>query len=210
MAQSNTSQKTRQQILDAALRLFGTHGYAGTSTQAIVAASRVSKPAIYYYFGSKEGLFQTIIDEIEDQLFASASHAVGKSASVHDQLVELSAAAFEFAQENPSALGVLALELLPPMQRYPHWNQCLTKIKRRHAVIGKIVDQGIREGILQNELTSEELVVSFLGLLHNHILHFLANPHWPLNRRTAEIVVSLFLHGAETGASQTSAIQTAK
>lgn len=46
-----------RQILDVAGRTFAEYGYAGTSLAQIAAAAEISKPLIYSYFGSKEGLF---------------------------------------------------------------------------------------------------------------------------------------------------------
>ena len=61
------------QILDAASVEFGTQGYAATSIVSIAAKAGISKPLIYNYFGSKEGLFiacveragSVLADEIE-------------------------------------------------------------------------------------------------------------------------------------------------
>lgn len=44
------------QIVDAACRVFGETGYAGTSVADIAEAAGISKPLIYNYFGNKEGL----------------------------------------------------------------------------------------------------------------------------------------------------------
>ena len=53
---------TRQRIQRAALRLFADCGYAGASVQAMVDAAKVTKPTLYYYFKSKAGLYQSLID----------------------------------------------------------------------------------------------------------------------------------------------------
>jgi len=45
------------QIVRAACEVFGTEGYAGTSVAAVAARAGISKPLVYQYFGSKEGLF---------------------------------------------------------------------------------------------------------------------------------------------------------
>ena len=46
-----------QQILDAAVHEFGERGYAHWSMAAIAQRAGISKPLIYEYFGSKEGLY---------------------------------------------------------------------------------------------------------------------------------------------------------
>ena len=47
-----------EQILEAAGRVFGAHGFAATSVADVARAAGISKPLIYNYFGSKEGLFE--------------------------------------------------------------------------------------------------------------------------------------------------------
>jgi AcrR family transcriptional regulator len=46
-----------QQILDAAVGVFAEHGYVHASMAGIAARAGISKPLVYEYFGSKEGLY---------------------------------------------------------------------------------------------------------------------------------------------------------
>jgi AcrR family transcriptional regulator len=50
------------QILDVASEHFGTHGFAATSVAAVAAGAGISKPLVYSYFGSKEGLYEACLD----------------------------------------------------------------------------------------------------------------------------------------------------
>lgn len=50
------------QILDIASEHFGTSGFAATSVATIAERAGISKPLIYNYFGSKEGLFEACLD----------------------------------------------------------------------------------------------------------------------------------------------------
>jgi AcrR family transcriptional regulator len=50
------------QILDIASEQFGTHGFAATSVAAVADKAGISKPLIYNYFGSKEGLYEACLD----------------------------------------------------------------------------------------------------------------------------------------------------
>jgi AcrR family transcriptional regulator len=194
ITRTNGSEQTRQQILVAALRLFAAHGYAGTSTQAIIAASRVSKPVLYYHFGSKAGLFRVIVDGAENQLLETILKSKANTADVRSQLVEICAALFQFTRENPS-LVALVLELSSISCQYPSRKQSLGKISQWHTVVEIIMDQAMKEGLLRKQFSSEELAVGFRGLIRSHILQFLSHPHWSLDRSMAERVVSLFLNG---------------
>ncbi|HJS48335.1 MAG TPA: TetR/AcrR family transcriptional regulator, partial [Gemmatimonadales bacterium] len=55
---------TPDAILDAAERLFAEHGFERTTAQAIGRAVHASPGLIYYYFGSKAGLYRAILERI--------------------------------------------------------------------------------------------------------------------------------------------------
>ena len=57
---SPADRKTR--ILDAAERLFGEQGYGATSQRDIINAAGVNLAAIHYYFRSKEGLLEAVVE----------------------------------------------------------------------------------------------------------------------------------------------------
>ncbi len=51
----------RDSILAAATEEFATHGFAGARVQRIADAAGANKQLIYYYFGSKTGLYEALI-----------------------------------------------------------------------------------------------------------------------------------------------------
>jgi len=58
------AQTTRDNILKAAIKVFARYGYEGGSVEKISKAARSFDRMIYYYFGSKEGLFIEVLEEI--------------------------------------------------------------------------------------------------------------------------------------------------
>jgi TetR/AcrR family transcriptional regulator len=58
---SRDPEATKRRILAAALREFSAKGIAGARVDAIAARAKVNKRMLYYYFGSKEGLFREIL-----------------------------------------------------------------------------------------------------------------------------------------------------
>ena len=56
--------RTRLGILDAAHALFAERGYGGAHVNDIVARAGTTKPMVYYHFGSKEGLFAAVLEEV--------------------------------------------------------------------------------------------------------------------------------------------------
>jgi AcrR family transcriptional regulator len=63
MNQEARSERSRAQILEAALRLFSSRGYHGTSMRDIAREAKVSTGNVYHQFPDKESLFKTLLDQ---------------------------------------------------------------------------------------------------------------------------------------------------
>jgi AcrR family transcriptional regulator len=61
--QHERSERSRGQILEAALRLFSHQGYRGTSIREIAEAAGISTGNLYHQFPDKESLFRTLLDQ---------------------------------------------------------------------------------------------------------------------------------------------------
>lgn len=60
---TNDPERTKANILEIAAAEFGEKGLAGARIDEIAAATQTSKRMIYYYFGSKEGLYLAVLEE---------------------------------------------------------------------------------------------------------------------------------------------------
>jgi AcrR family transcriptional regulator len=62
-SRTNDPERTMAGILEVATREFAEKGLAGARIDEIAAATQTSKRMIYYYFGSKEGLYVAVLEE---------------------------------------------------------------------------------------------------------------------------------------------------
>ena len=60
---SETAEEPRARIFHVAQNAFGERDYGSVSVREIAAAAGVTVPMIYYYYGSKEGLFRALIEQ---------------------------------------------------------------------------------------------------------------------------------------------------
>ena len=67
MARNKYPEETVKRILDAATQLFVEKGYDATSLADIIAATHLSKGAIYHHFASKEDIFAAIFQRISQE-----------------------------------------------------------------------------------------------------------------------------------------------
>ncbi len=91
---------TESRILKAAFAEFAAHGFAGARVGRIAGASRTNKQLIYYYFGSKGGLYRRVLEGVYEEVL-EAERSVPKDLE-HDLLYWM-----EFHHEHPHLLRLL-------------------------------------------------------------------------------------------------------
>jgi AcrR family transcriptional regulator len=67
---------TRGQLIDVATGLFAEHGYEATSIEAVLAATEVSRGALYHHFAGKEALFRAVLEGVSERVAAEVTEAV--------------------------------------------------------------------------------------------------------------------------------------
>jgi AcrR family transcriptional regulator len=77
---------SRERILEAATELFSTRGYAATGLQEICRRAGIEKAALYWHFGSKEGLLAAVVDRMDAEFVENVAKRVSKTASPDDRL----------------------------------------------------------------------------------------------------------------------------
>jgi AcrR family transcriptional regulator len=101
------SASTRDRVIDAALRAFGTRGYETTSLDALAKELGIRKQSILYYFNSKEVLLDAVIDEAGDEMIASLERALAGPAQGWDRVDAVVRSVFRLAARRPELLGLL-------------------------------------------------------------------------------------------------------
>lgn len=79
----------RREIFSAALELFAARGFEGTTLEAVADALGYTKPALYYYFKSKDDLFLSLILQSLREADARIRDIVGRDARAADKLREV-------------------------------------------------------------------------------------------------------------------------
>jgi TetR/AcrR family transcriptional regulator len=187
---------TRQEILRAALRRFAHGGFAATSVQQIVGDAHVSKPALYYYFRDKAGLFQALVDQAHDERYRLMREAVSHGRTVNETLVEVAAALFEFSQRNRELMRLAFATAFAAPGEVPRQARNLKKVRRNFELVRTLIRSGQASGELDRRFDSEELALGIYGQLNMYVMARLLVADCRLDRRIAERVVELFLQGA--------------
>lgn len=192
----STGPRTKRKLLRVALKIFADRGYAGASVQAIVDAARVTKPTLYYYFGSKAGLYQALLDWANDERLRLMREAAERSDSLAGQLVEVLAAIFDFIEGHRELMRLAFATPFAARGEVPREINYLKKASRNFEFFHGLVRRGRYRGELNSRFTSLELATGLYGMMTIRVMAYLVRPERPPTRRDAESVVRLYLSGA--------------
>src|SRR4051812_11143778 len=126
-------------IARVAAKLFATQGYEATSVRMIVEAAGVTKPTLYYHFGSKEGLAQALLTVPLSVLAEAMESILEPRRDPVEALVQIVEAHFAFFREDPDR-GRFFFALLFG----PRGSELLGEIKRSIRALPELLIEGIR------------------------------------------------------------------
>jgi AcrR family transcriptional regulator len=188
---------TRQLILKVALRHFADRGYAGTSVQDIVDEAKVAKPMLYYYFQSKAGLYQGLIDMAHDERYALMCEAAEGETTLRGKLTAILVALFGFIQKHRELVRLAFGSAFAAPGEMPAELCYKEKCQRNFEFIHDLMKAGIKEGDLDGRFEPRDLAVAWYGLMNIYVMGKLFQPDVSYNAKTAENVVELFFSGAD-------------
>ena len=181
-------------ILAAAARLFAGRGYDSTSMREIAEAARVTKPTIYYYFKSKSGLFDALLESAASSLCGDLESINGRDASSDAAkcLEDAVFAGFRFAREHSDLNRFIhGLVFSPPMRAE---RRAIEKaFSRVTAEFRKVLVRAADGGLVEKSRIPSA-AVALRGSMLAHIVDYLHGSHELTPRLAADIVNGL-LHG---------------
>jgi AcrR family transcriptional regulator len=103
-------QSRREQILDAAAKLFAEHGYADTDTQLLADKLGVGKGTVYRYFPSKQDIFLATADRVMRNLREQVDASIVGIEDPLDRIAEAIRAYLAFFADHPDSVELLMQE----------------------------------------------------------------------------------------------------
>src|SRR4051794_9556957 len=171
--QKRNADVTRAKILQAALSEFGERGLPAASTDDIAERCGVNKRMIYYYFGSKEGLYLAALESVFENLVArerdiNIEHL--EPAAAIEAIINLK---IDYYLENPRFISFISMENfykachLRKSSKLGMFKSTLTD------VVARILKRGQSSGQFRQDVEPVDFYVSLCALC---IMYF-SNQH---------------------------------
>jgi AcrR family transcriptional regulator len=107
---TNDPERTMADILEVAMAEFADKGLAGARIDEIAAATRTSKRMIYYYFGSKEGLYVAALEEAYRRMRSIEGELQLADLAPEDALRKLVGFTVDYQLAHPEFIRLVATE----------------------------------------------------------------------------------------------------
>lgn len=164
-----TTEKKKQAIIQAALRLFKEKGFKETSIKSIAEVAEVSPVSIYNYFGSKDNLVALCVNDLFEEITQQAEDILNSNLAFKTKLDQ----AFALCQEKMSQQ--ISDYFQDKTVRDPAFSSLLTKAisAKKRDIYRTYINLGKEEGLIARDLSTELIlnVMDALNSVGNQLAH---------------------------------------
>jgi len=163
------AQDTRGALLRAAIQVFARDGFAGGRIERISKLARSHDRMIYYYFGSKQKLFVTVLETIYAQLDEAEKALSLDPRRPREALTALVQFTWRYYLAHPEFVTILISENLH-RGRYARQSPNLLALSANAlSLLGEILASGKALGLFRVELSARDvyIMIASLGYFYN-------------------------------------------
>jgi TetR/AcrR family transcriptional regulator len=182
----------RENILNAAVKLFARRGYAGTTTREICAAAGISKPVLYYYFRDKRHLYEELMVDAFSYSRKKVLRASRVRGTLRERLIRMVHSELRAAKENRPCTELLLRMIFAREEDSPGID-FIQELEKDRDMIGAVMNEGVRNGDLKGN--PRQLATVLLGMEYFAIQENLVTNRPTLTRRNAVFLVDILLQG---------------
>lgn len=161
-------QGRRQRILDAAVRVFNRMGFQAASLTAVAAEVGVDRATLYYYFSSKEELFDEIVRSVLENKNALTQRIAESQLSPARKLRDLIVAMMVgYADNYPLLFLYIREDLAQVTDNRSEWSAHMRALNRsiEKAFIA-IIEEGFADGSFRRAGSARTTAYAILGMLN--------------------------------------------
>jgi TetR/AcrR family transcriptional regulator len=164
------SHETRAAIVAAAGHIFGKSGLAGARTDAIADAAGVNKALLYYYFNSKESIYEAVVEDHFREFNRQALEVLAAPGPAREVLLRYVGLHFDFISARHQA-GPLFQQLMMTGGKF------LERIIQKYfAPRAKAVGQLIERGMAHGEFRRADGFNTSISIVSLIVFYFSAAP----------------------------------
>jgi len=158
------AEATKARILDAAKREFAKNGLGGARVDVIAEKAKANKRMIYHYFGSKEGLFQTVLENAYIDIRTAEQRLNLDHLAPRDALERLVRFTWEYYLRNPEFITLVNSENLHRARHLKRSEAVKVYSRRFVSMVKTILDRGVASGVFRDGIDPVQLNITIAAI----------------------------------------------
>jgi AcrR family transcriptional regulator len=163
------AQATRESILKAAIKVFSKHGFDGGRVEQISKAAKSYDRMIYYYFGSKEGLYIAALEEIYRRFNEAESELHLDESKPREALRAVIRFMWTYYLKHPEFITLLNTENLHRGKHIGKSERAKEYSSPAVGVIERVLRTGAAQGLFRADLLARDLYLTIAGLCYFYL-----------------------------------------
>jgi len=161
---TNDPERTMANILEVATAEFADKGLSGARIDEIAAATRTSKRMIYYYFGSKEGLYVAVLEAAYSRIRRIESELHLEDLRPEDALRKLVGFTFDYQLENPDFIRLVMTENINRGEFIAQSKTIQQLNIPAIDAVRQVYERGVKARVFRNDIDAVDLHMSISAL----------------------------------------------
>ena len=154
----------QRKILEAATEEFANHGFGGARVERISRRAHTVDRMLYYYFGSKEKLFRTVLEQAYEQLGEAEQQLALSTTPPREAMEALIRFTWDYYCAHPEFIRLLNSE-------NQHRGQHLKKSTRVRqlsfpllTILSELLERGAQAGVFRKHIDAVQIYVTIAAL----------------------------------------------
>jgi TetR/AcrR family fatty acid metabolism transcriptional regulator len=154
-------EEKREQILQAAVRVFAAQGYEASRVADVAGEAGVAYGLVYHYFGSKDAVLEAVFREAWGRLLGAVAVAEQTGEDAAEQVELVVKIVLRAWRDDPDLVRLLVREIT----RSPHIQDELDEIGQAFAILQRIVVRGQEAGTFRPDVDAQVAAWMLYGAL---------------------------------------------
>ena len=184
--------QTPRGILDAAIEIFAEKGFSGANVDEIASKAEITKPTLYYHYGSKEGLFAAVLEDVYAGMREIESSLDLTNQPPTQAMRQLVSVTFDYHARHPEWIRLISVANIHDAKHIAGSESLAPRNSQILEILRALLDRGVAAGVFRPGV----------DVLHLHLLINSYSFYRVSNRHTWKVIFNRDLQNPADVAAQ--------
>ncbi len=160
--------RTQNDILEVAIAEFAANGFAGARVDEIAARTRTTKRMIYYYFGSKDGLYLAVLERAYAQIRQVEQGIDVATLSATEALRRIAETTYDHHTTHEEFIQLVSIENIHRAEHLRRSDTVMRENVTAITLLEEVIERGVGEGAFRDDIDALDvhMMISAYACFH--------------------------------------------